>query len=211
MVQSVQHSLVVLGVCLMAFVVFALFKRGKARQCYLFSVYMTLATSFTFLILAFPEHYSPEAYMVKQGIYDSLIFGMSLELSVRTFAAFTGIANLVRAVLSLAVVLSTVGIFLATPVNALYETTISVQPGVTTAGIWCLAFVGLLIVWYQIPVPAFTRAIIVGFVPYLVVFTIYSDLIIRLGWGVVHELGILNAVSYDFLAGYWAYAAWRKD
>jgi hypothetical protein len=82
---------------------------------------------------------------------------------------------------------------------------------VTTAAIWCLAFVGLLIVWYQIPVRTFTRSIILGFVPYLVVFVICTDLIGRLGWGVVPQLNVVNAFAYDILAAYWVYAAWRKD
>lgn len=149
--------------------------------------------------------------MVKQGIYDSLLFGMSLELAIRTFAAFTGIARLVKLSLGAAVALSTTVIFLATPVSPDYASFIRFEPGITAAGIWCLAFVGLLIVWYQIPVPPFTRAIILGYVPYLMVFTVYTDLITRLGWGAIQNLNLLNAVAYDAVAAYWVYAAWRKD
>jgi hypothetical protein len=149
--------------------------------------------------------------MVKQGIYDSLLFGMSLELAFRTFAAFTGIARFVRLFLGGAVALSTAVIFMATPANPGYDSFMRFQPGVTAAGIWCLAFVGLLIVWYQIPVPNFTRAIILGYVPYLVVFTVYTDLINRWGWGAIQNLNVLNALAYDAVAGYWVYSALQKD
>jgi hypothetical protein len=44
-----------------------------------------------------------------------------------------------------------------------------------------------------------------------VVFVAYIDLIGRLGWGAIQNLNVLNAVAYDAVAGYWAYAAWRKD
>ena len=206
-----HRALVLLALGLLALLLVALFKGGKAKQCLLFSTYISLVVLFNVLILMFPQHYSPEAYMVKQGIYDSLLFGMSLELSIRTFAAFTGIARMVRSLLAAAVALSTAVIFFATPGNPDYESFIRFQPGITTAGIWCLAFVGLLIVWYQIPVPAFTRAIILGYVPYLMIFTVYTDLITRLGWGAIQHLNILNAVAYDAMAGYWVYAAWRKD
>ena len=208
---AVHRALVLLALGLLALLLVALFKGGKARQCFLFSTYVSSVVLFNVLILLFPEHYSPEAYMVKQGIYDSLLFGMSLELSIRTFAAFTGIARMVRVVLASAVALSTAAILLATPGNPDYESFIRFQPGITTAGIWCLAFVGLLIVWYQIPVPAFTRAIILGYVPYLMVFTVYVDLITRLGWGAIQNLNLLNAVAYDAVAAYWVYSAWRKD
>jgi hypothetical protein len=43
------------------------------------------------------------------------------------------------------------------------------------------------------------------------VFTVYIDLITRLGWGAIQNLNLLNAVAYDAVAGYWVYSAWRKD
>ena len=200
-----------LAVVLLSLVIAALIRRKKATQCLSFSAYVAAVAVFNVLILLFPERYTPEAYIVKQGIYDSLLFGMSLELAIRTFAAFGGIASFARTSLAAAVAVSTVAIFLATPTNAGYTNLVNFQPGVTTAGIWCLTFVALLIVWYQIPVPAFTRAIILGYVPYLVVFTIYVDLIGRLGWGAISGLNIMNASAYDAVAAYWAYAAWRRD
>jgi hypothetical protein len=210
-VAAIHRTLVLLALGLLALVLAALFRNGKARQCLLFSTYVSAVILFNVLILLFPDRYTPEAYMVKQGIYDSLLFGMSLELAIRTFAAFTGIARFVRLLLGAAVIASTAAIFLFTPASADYSSVIRFQPGITTAGIWCLSFVGLLIVWYQIPVPAFTRSIILGYVPYLVIFVVYIDLIARLGWGAIQNLNVLNAAAYDSVAGYWAYTAWRKD
>ena len=208
---AIHRALVVLGAGLLAVLVALLLRRGKAKQCVLFSAYVTAAALFTTVFLIFPEQYSPEAFMVKQGIYDSLLFGMALELAIRTFAAFHGIAAFARLLLGAAVAGSTSLILLVTPANPDYSSFIRFEPGIIAAGIWCLAFVGLLIVWYQIPVPAFTRAIILGYVPYLMVFTVYVDLVTRLGWGAIQNLNLLNAVAYDAVAGYWVYSAWRKD
>jgi hypothetical protein len=206
-----HRALIAAGAALLAVLVCLLFQRAKAKQCILFSIYAAAATLFTTVFLLFPGQYSPEAFMVKQGIYDSLLFGMSLELAIRTFAAFNGIAAFVRLLLGAAIAVSTGLILIATPANPDYSSFIRFEPGITAAGIWCLAFVGLLIVWYQIPVPTFTRAIILGYVPYLMVFTVYVDLITRLGWGAIQNLNLLNAVAYDAVAGYWVYSAWRKD
>ena len=208
---AIHRALIALGAGLLVVLVSLLIRRAKAKQCILFSMYVAAAALFTTLILLFPEQYSPEAFMVKQGIYDSLLFGMSLELAIRTFAAFNGIAAFARLLLGAAVAGSTGLILMATPANPDYGSFIRFEPGVTAAGIWCLAFVGLLIVWYQIPVPAFTRSIILGYVPYLMVFTVYTDLITRLGWGAIQNLNLLNAIAYDAVAGYWVYSAWRKD
>ena len=201
----------ILGLGLMALVVIALFQRGRARQCFAFSAYMVVATSFGVLILGFPSRYTPQVFLVKQGIYDTLLLCMAIELSIKVFAAFRGVAQRVRALLAMAVIGSTAAIFLLTPSNAPYSELARYQPGITTGGIWCLAFVALLIVWYQIPVPTFTRAIILGYVPYLVVFVICVDMIGRLGWGAIQGINLANAVAYDSVAGYWAYNAWRKD
>lgn len=208
---ELHRTLVFLAIGLLAWLCVGLFRRGKAAHCITFAVYISVVLLANVLIQLFPQHYSPEAYMVKQGIYDSLLFGMSLELSVRTFAAFKGIAGFARLALASAVVVSTTIIFVATPAGRDYESFVRFQPGILAAGIWCLAFVGLLIVWYQIPVPPFTRAIILGLVPYLVVFTVYTDLIARLGWGAIKHLNVLNAAAYDLVAAYWVYSAWRKD
>lgn len=206
-----HRGLFVLSLALLVLLCLGLVRRAKLGQCFLFSAYAAAATCFTGLILLFPDSYTPEAFIVKQGIYDSLLFGISLELSYRVFAAFTGIAARVRAFLAFSVAASSLGIFLLTPTNPAYSDLARYQPGITTAGIWCLAFVALLIVWYQIPVPAFTKAIILGYVPYLVIFVVYIDLIGRLGWGEIKGLNILNASAYDLAIGYLAYAAWRKD
>ena len=186
-------------------------RRGKSSQCLTFSVYVACVTVFTLLIQAFPSHYSPEAFTIKQAIYDCLLFGMALELSYRAFAAFRGIGPRVRAWLAVAVAISSIVIFWLTPADPDYAHMSQYQPAITTAGIWCLSFVGLLIVWYQIPVPAFTRSIFLAYVPYLLVFVTCTDLLGRLGWGEVQHLNVANAAAYDIAISYLTVSAWRKD
>lgn len=185
--------------------------RKKVGESWVFSAYIAAATFFTGLILLFPSSYTPELFIVKQGIYDSLLFGVSLELAYKVFSAFRGIAVRVRGFLALAVAVSSIAVLFLTPPNPGYSDLARYQPGITTAGIWCLSFVGLLIVWYQIPVPVFTRSIILGYVPYLLVFVVYIDLIGQFGWGEIQNLNVLNAAAYDGAAGYLAYSAWRQD
>jgi hypothetical protein len=200
-----------LGIGLVLCLAVGMAVRGKLRQSVVFSAYVAAVLTFGALILTFPAYYTPVVFTIKQGIYDSLLFGMSLDLSHKTFAAFRGIADRVRVFLAMAVVVSSALVFVLTPTNPDYADIAQFQPGITTAGIWCLSFVGLLIVWYQIPVPPFTRAIILGAVPYFGAFVIYLDLIGRIGWGAIRELNILNAVAFDIVAAYWAFAAWRND
>lgn len=208
---ALHRVLFLLSVGLLLFLCAGLVRRGKLTRSVVFSLYVGSATLFSLLYLLFPQSYTPEAFMIKQGIYDSLLFGMALEISYRAFAAFHGIAARVRALLASAVAISSLLIFMLTPVNQDYADIGRYQPGITTAGIWCLAFIALMIVWYQIPVHGFVRAILLGYIPYLVVFVIVMDLIARLGWGVVQHLNVLNVVAYNLAVGYLAYSAWRKD
>ncbi len=200
-----------IGVALLWVLGCGILRRGKIRSCWTFSAYVAAATSFSTYILLYPERYTPVLFIIKQGIYDSLLFGMALEIAYKAFAAFRGVASRVRGFLGLAVTLSTICVFFMAPTDSQYENLGRYQPSITTAGLWCLTFVALLIVWYQIPVPAFTRAIMLGYVPYLLVFVVCMDLIERMGWGFIDNVGVLNAMAYDASAGYLAYAAWRKD
>lgn len=208
---ALHRALALLSIVILCSLLAGLVRRRKSSQCATFTVYIACVTVFTLLIQAFPSHYSPEAFTIKQAIYDCLLFGMALELSYRAFAAFKGIATQIRAWLALAVALSSVAIFWLTPPDPDYAHLSQYQPAITTAGIWCLSFVAFLIVWYQIPVPAFTRSLFLAYVPYLLVFVTYIDLIGRLGWGEIQHLNVANAAAYDLAIGYLAFAAWRKD
>ena len=208
--SAIHRALVVLGFALAVAVLIGILRRKRVAQCIGFTFLVLASAGFTGLFLVYPQGNSPALYLLKQGIYDSLLFAIALELSFRAFSAFRGVAGRVRFLLAFAVTASTAGIFFLTP-NSPYSQFWRYQPSVTTAGIWCLTTVALLIVWYQIPIRAFLRAVILAYVPYLVVFVICVDLIGRLGWGAIPRLNILNALAYDAMAAYWVYAAWRKD
>lgn len=208
---SLYKILAPVGVALLWVLCVGIVRRGKIAHCWTFTAYAVAATLFSSYITLFPARYTPELFIVKQGIYDSLLFGMALEIAYKAFSAFQGVASRVRGLLAMSVCVSSVAVFLLVPVNAQYAHIGRFQPSITTAGLWCLTFVALLIVWYQIPVPAFTRAIMLGYVPYLLVFVFCLDLIERMGWGFIDKVGALNAGAYSASAGYLAYAAWRKD
>ncbi len=208
---SLTYFLFVVSFGLLLVLCVGMLRTGRVRESVAFSLYVLTATLFSGLFLVSPESNTPELFIVKQGLYDSLLFGMALEIAYRAFSAFRGIASWARGTLAMVVAISTIAVFLLTPANHEYAHIGRYQPGTTTAGMWCLTFVALLIVWYQIPVPSFTRAIILGYVPYLVVFVVCFDLIERLGWGVIQNVNLVKTGAYVACAAYLAYAAWRKD
>jgi hypothetical protein len=184
--------------------------RGKWRASVTFFVYLTAVTGFGAAILANPSINTPGFWLVKQGIYDALLFALSIEIGVSAVAGFPGLANRAKAWLALIVLASTGFVFVMTP-TAGYAEYLRYQPAVTTAGIWCLTSVALIIVWYQLPVAPMQRAILLAYVPYLVVFVVVTDLTTRLGWTRMGELSAVRSVAYLVATAYWAYAAWRKE
>ena len=85
------------------------------------------------------------------------------------------------------------------------------QPSVATAALWLLTATALLVVWYQVPVHDWQRAIMLGLAPYLLVFVTLLDLLQRHGWTARAEVGIVDSVAYLALVVFWAWAAWRRD
>ena len=85
------------------------------------------------------------------------------------------------------------------------------QPSVATAALWLLTATALLVVWYQIPVHDWQRAIMLGLAPYLLVFVALIDVLKRHDWKFEHEVVLAEQVAYLALVLFWAQAAWRRD
>ncbi len=86
------------------------------------------------------------------------------------------------------------------------------QPSVATAALWLLTATALLVVWYQIPVHDWQRAIMLGLAPYLLVFVVAarhaeaSRLEVR-----ARGRDRSTQLAYLALVLFWAWAAWRRD
>lgn len=211
MLNELFLALARLGTIILVVLSAGMIVRRRLRDCYALSAYIAAATLFSVWIMMSPSRHTPAFFMAKQGIYDSLFFGMALEVSVRTFAAFRGIAKTVRASLAMLVLTSTIATFILTPPHPEYTDLGRFQPGITTAVIWCLSFVALMIAWYQIPVSLFIRSFLLAYVPYLMVSVICRDLLARVGWDTLVYTRIVATTAYDLAVGYITYAAWRRD
>ena len=92
-----------------------------------------------------------------------------------------------------------------------YSTFWAWQPSIVTGTLWMFTATALLVVWYQIPVHDWQRAIMLGLVSYLVVFVLYMNLFGRFGWEHRETVGLLDVAAYLSLCVFWAWAAWRRD
>jgi hypothetical protein len=185
--------------------------RGRVRQCWSFGAYVIAILAGNTLVSLWPARFLiPSFWIFKQTVYDSLKLAIALELLYRTLKAFPGTWRAARlVVLALLSVSAIALVLLATSSSylALWEW----QPSVVTAAVWLLTATALLVMWYQIPVQDWPRAILLGFTPYLLVFLTLVDLLRRHGWNLNRRIGIVDSLAYLALVVFWARAAWRHE
>ncbi len=185
--------------------------RGRARLCWSFPAYGLAILVGNSLATFWPDRfYTPSFWVLKQGVYDILKMAVALELAWRAFAAFPGALRTARLVLLALLAVSTLALGALTP-SSTYADLWTWEPGTATAAIWLLTATALLVVWYQVPVHAWPRAIMLGFVPYLLVFVLALDLVKRHGWPDPSSASILDSAAYLALLLFWNRVVWRRD
>jgi hypothetical protein len=186
--------------------------RGRARLCWSFAAYALAILLGNSLATFWPDRfYTPAFYVLKQGVYDVLKMAVALELAWRAFEAFPGARRTARLVLLALLAASTLVLGALTPPSS-YADLWEFQPGTATAALWLLTATALLVVWYQVPVHEWQRAIMLGLAPYLLVFVIALGLLERHGWPALHAgAGLLDSAAYLALLLFWNRVAWRRE
>lgn len=185
------------------------FARGHHRRCWTFTVYLAVIVTCNTMVTTWPALFYTQAFwLLKQAAYDVLKFAVALELGYRAVRAFPGAACGARAaalfglVASLVVILSGAG-------HLPYEAQFEWQPQILAAGVWLFALVALLVVWYRLPLDDWSRAIVVGFAPYLLVFVALLNALKHNGWGAWRAASIADSLCYLAVVSWWAWSAWQ--
>jgi hypothetical protein len=186
--------------------------RGRARLCWSFAGYLVAILVGNSLASLWPSRfYTPQFWVLKQAVYDALKVAVALELAWRAFEAFPGALHTARRALLVLLGTSTLVLGALTPPSS-YATLWDWQPGSATAALWLLTATALLVVWYQVPVHDWQRAIMLGLAPYLLVFVIVLDLLRRRGWTSFQATaGVVDSLAYLCVLAFWTWAAWRDD
>jgi hypothetical protein len=140
---------------------------------------------------------------------------MAIELALRTFRAFPGAIATARRTLLVVCVLTWVAVSAVptgvepTAADRVLVFAAQLHPRVVNGTIWLFTATAALILWYRIPVHPFHKAVLLGYVPYLLVFTILYNALGQLGWQRLLFLGYAGQIAYVSLAAFWVHAAWR--
>src|SRR6185369_2745000 len=79
-----------------------------------------------------------------------------------------------------------------------------------SAAIWMFTALAALVLWYRLPLAPLPRAILMGYAPYLLVFTIGMSLLFNAASPQVRVLvGYVDPLAFFVLVNYWVRVAWR--
>lgn len=198
----------------LAIVLVGVLRRGLHRRCWSFLVYLLAVFIYstaelvgTMLYnvpgLQWPQWvWSWEFWHFQQTAFEVLKLALAVELGVRVVAAFPGTWRLARGLLGAALLSTTAAVTLGGAPQ---------HPLLATGTIWLFAAVSLVVVLFNLPLHAWYRALLAGFVPYLFVFSTLQSILTRRGYELATTIGSIDQVAYLALVGWWAYAAWRGE
>jgi hypothetical protein len=186
--------------------------RRRWGTCWSFTTYLVVILICNSLVSFWPgTFYQPWFWLVRTPLYDALKLAITAELAYRTFQAFPGARATARRVLPALLVASSVAL-MALPWDASYQAgRTEWEPRVLTGIIWLLNALAVVVIWYRVPIHAYHRAILLGFVPYLLVFTILLRLLRLDGYDIVPLIQNADPAAYMLLMGWWAWAAWQPE
>jgi hypothetical protein len=214
MVTALQLALSAAGVIGLAIVVMGVLHHGLHRRCWSFLVYLLAVVVYNSITVAgmafyyFPRLEGPqwlwswEFWHFQQTTLELVKLAVAVELGVRVVAAFPGTWRLARALLGAALVTTTAAVMLGVAPQ---------HPLLASGTIWLFTAVSLVVILFNLPLHAWYRAILVGLVPYLFVFSTVQSILARRGYELATTLGRIDQVAYLALVCWWVYAAWRAE
>jgi hypothetical protein len=208
-----EKIVVCVGLALLAACLTGLWVRRRLGLCVSFTLYLgAVLVSDTLVLLRPAEFHSWDFWVIKESVHNLLKFGIALELTVRTFRAFPA-ARKTAAGLVLGVLVLTwlsVGPRPRLQAGRPLELALNLQPYVLAGTLWLFIAISALILWYRLPVGPLHKALLLGFVPYLLIFTVAINLLRAYGGEVRRMAGYAKSVAYMALLAYWAWSAWRS-
>ena len=214
-----QNAIAAVAVLLATTALTGLAVRRRVGVCWSFVAYLGVIAAADLLMLVWPDQFWLLWFFVgKELVINVLRFAVALELTYRTFRAFPSARATARGVLLLVLVVTLAIVFIGTEdlkapdgAPALGPLMTRVQPRVLNGSIWLLSAIAGLILWYRLPVHPLHKAILVGMVPYLLIFSVSLNLLESRGWEIAAGASYLNTLGFLLALGYWVFAAWRPD
>lgn len=197
-----------LGVLLALTLLGVLLSRRHYRRMPIFTIFVAAIAISNGI---FGLHYTWETWMLHQVVTAALRFGVALELTYGIFGAFPAAAVTARRVMfAILVVTALTAVSTTTPDATYTRLHAEAIPRLASAAVWMLTALAGLVLWYRLPLAPLPRAILLGYAPYLLIFTTGMSVLFDAGWQHLRPfVGYVNTLAFFLLVGYWCVVAWR--
>jgi hypothetical protein len=208
--SSLQMVLGQAGTVMLAAALAGVIVRRRYRHFYSFAIYLVVALAVPVLIILSPgRFYRFEVYQWHQVALAVVRFSMAIEIAIRTFHAFPGALATMR-VLAFLIVSATALAVLFAPVPRDQVSFVGqLEPRVLNGTVWLFGAIAVLILWYRLPTQPFRKAVLLSYLPYLLVFALVANILGALGWERGRPFEYARQLAYLLLVSFWAWIAWR--
>jgi hypothetical protein len=204
----IAHAVKVVLVAALA----GLYVRRRSGRCHAMVAYLWAALLGNSLTTFWPDIFFNYGFWIRrQALFDVLKLLIGVEIAFRAFRVFPGARATWERLLAASVVVATTLAFWFLPSEVPNGVFFAQQPQIIAAAVWLFTVTSLVIVHYRIPVDPWHRAILLAFVPYLLVFSTAIAVMRNLGESIHPAMGFLDSAAYLVLVAYWAQTAWRRE
>jgi hypothetical protein len=214
-----QHAILVAGNFLLLTTLAGLAVRRRLRLAYCFPVYLLVVVVLSSLPAIWPSRYNTWSfYWLKQSVYTGLEVAVAVELTVRAFQAFPAARRTAHVALLVVVVVTLIAAWTA-PVPSSHQElqrewadrVLALLPRFANGAAWLFGALFALILYYRIPLHPLHKAIAFGFMSFLLLLTVGLDQVKRSDFARLTLVSYAGSIGYTLVAGFWAWAAWRRD
>jgi hypothetical protein len=197
-------------VVLIATILAGLARRGRLRSCVSFDLYLVAVAVPDALVALWPSRFfRRDFWILKDSLHNLLKLAIALELAVRIFRHFPSAYRTVRRGVMVVVASLAVLIGYALSSGTDYIAVVGrLHPVVYDGTVWLLVCIGVFCLWYHLPLDALHKAILIGLVPYLLVYSVLLRALVALGWERGNFFNLTAPHAYICVLVYWAVVAW---
>jgi hypothetical protein len=202
-----------IGVALMLATLVGLGVRRRWHHWFTFALMLLLASLYDALVALWPvQFYRSQFWRARESTMMLLRVAMVIELTARVFRRFPGALATARRWLAV-IVVTTFAVVFAVPTRESGHAGFvgDIAPRIVNGTIWLFMGLAILILWYRLPVHWFQKAILLSYIPYLLIFTAVMNALGEMGWQRGAWANRSGPIAFLTLLIYWAYTAWRPE
>ena len=214
-----ELGMVILSESLVLLTLIGLIVRRHVNTCWAFTFYLLVVFATDSLMLA-DSFYTMEFWLYKELPLLALKFAIALELMSRAFARFPGARVTAHRAMLLVLGLTLVMVIWvaarwpgdaagALPRDVAARIIGEFNTRILTATTWLFAVTAALVLLYRLPIESMPKAILMGFVPYLIFNYLVLELWTANNWPAQGWMSSLSAWAWVLLLAYWARATWQ--